>query len=376
MRKIIILSISILVTLVGTILLGIYDFNVWLAPTGKNGTNISSEYRGYLIEELVDFKNNETAIQNTQDKINLSRVLSNYKYSEEPIYHNENDLFTIDIYVNQFWYVNSDLKQEFDHYRYEIFIYNVNYDLLKSKFKEQSVPSKATIDEAAYPHFVINFYPNEEYNVEEALIYPKKGESGEELDKSTVITLYNDEQIISQSFAKANSITLFDYSSTPTKDMDGNEFSVNYLQMYDYSTYVGQNETLYYDNRDLFLDGCYIKIDAILEIQDGDETINYMINGNVLKDKVEDFTFDTSKISSMEFKDGFTTSSNVSEMLRGIKIEGVKSYDSWVIGKYLWWHCLCAFVIIGVFMTGFYFIFSYEEKGKTKGKKKIKKSKK
>ena len=377
MRKIIVLSISILVTLVGTFLLGLYDFKVWLAPTGKNGTAITTEYRSYLVEEMIDFKSNETAIQNTQDKIKLSRIISNYKYSEEPIYHNENEIFTIDIYQNQFWYVNSSMKQEFNHYRYEIFIYNVNYDLLVEKFKQQSVPGKSTIEEAQYPYFVINFYPNDSYEVEEAMIYPKLGSTGEELDKTSVIVLYDGEKLIAQKFGVANSTTLFDYSSTPMKDKNGFEFEVNFFQIYDYSNFVGQNETLYYDNRDLFNNGAYIKVDAVLEIIDGDETINYVLNNSVLKDKVEEFTFDTSKIADKEYKDGFTTSSNVSDMIRGIKIEGIKSFDAWVVSKYLWWHVLCAFLVLGAFMTGFYFIFSYEEKGKIKRKnKKTKKNKK
>ena len=372
MKKIILLSISILVTLVGTILLGIYDFKVWLAPTGKNGPTITSEYRSYLVSEIIDFKNNESAVQNTKDKIELSRLLSNYKYSVEPIYHNENEIFTIDIYQNQFWHLNSDFEQEYDHYRYEIFIYDVNYELLKEKFKTQSLPSIETIDAADYPYFVFNFYATDEYKDEEAMMYPKKGSNGEELDSTSVIKLYDDTKLTALKFGETNAITLFDYSSTPTKNKNGDVFSVNYIQMYDYSSFVGDNDTLYYDNRDLFDNGAYLKIDAVMEVNDGDEVISYALKDGLLKDKVEDFTFDKTKISSIEFKDGFTTTSNTNDMIRSIKIEGVKTFNAWITGKYLWWHCLCAFLVLGAIMTGFYFIFSYEEKGKSKRKLKKK----
>ena len=170
MRKIIVLSISILVTLVGTLLLGLYDFRVWLAPDGKNATTISTEYRSYVVEEFVDFANNETPLENTKSKIELARLLSNYKYREDPIYHKETEYFTMDIYQNQFWYVNSSYEQEFGHYRYEIFIYDVNYELLRERFGEQSVPGKSTVDSSDYPYLIINFYPNEEYDNSEEFL--------------------------------------------------------------------------------------------------------------------------------------------------------------------------------------------------------------
>ena len=368
LKKLIILIISILITVVGTFLLGLYDYKVWLDPNGRNATKMTSEYRSYLVNELIDFKNNETPIQNTKDKIDLSRALSNYKYSKTPIYHNENDVFTIDIYQNQFWYVNSDLEQELDHYRYEVFIYNVNYDLLKSKFKSQSVPSNDTVEKAQYPYFIINFYPNNEFNESEVMMSPKKDSGGNEIDTTAPIVLHDGTKVIGQKFNSSNSLALFDYSSNPTKDTNGDVFYVNFLVFYDYSVFVGNNTNLYNDNRDLFTDGGYIKIDSILEIEDKGEKINYTLKDSLLTDYIDDFTFDRNKLKNKELIDGFTTSSNSGQMFRNIKIEGVKTYDQWIIGRYLWWHCLCCFIVLGVVMTGFYFIFSYEEKGKSRKK--------
>ena len=373
MKKVIILSISILVTLVGTFLLGLYDFKVWLDPNGKNSTKVTSEYRSYLVEEMVDFKNNELPIQNTKAKIDLSRVLSNYRYSKDPVYHSENEIFTIDVYQNQFWYVNADLEQEKDHYRYEVFIYNVNYDLLKTKFRNLSVPSDDAVDSAQYPYFVINLFPNEECNISEAMVSPMLDSSGNEIDTTAPIILHDGEKLIGKKLTSSSSLTLFDYSSTPTKDMNGDVFYVNFLAFYDYSSFVGNSDTIYNDNRDLFTDGGYIKVDAILEIDDKGEKINYTLKDSLLIDKIDEFTFDTNKIANMNFNEGFMTSSDTAEAIRSIKIDGVKTYNQWIVGKYLWWQCLCCFAVLAIVMTGFYFIFSYEEKGKTgKKKKKVK----
>ena len=374
MRKIIVLSISILVTLVGTFLLGLYDFNVWLNPNGKNSTKMISEYRSYLVQEVIDFGNNETPLENTKEKIDLNRVLSNYKYSEEPIYHNENDCFTIDIYLNQFWHANSSTNEiEYDHIRYEVFIYNVNYDLLKEKFSEQSLPGKKNVATAQYPYFVINFYPNNEYNTEEAMKSPKVDSSGNEIDTTAPIILYDGEKLQGCKFGSSTTLRLFDYSSTPIKNMNNEEFEVNFLAIYDYSTFVGNDDYLYNDNRDLFTDGAYVKVDAVLEINDKGETFNYVLKEGLLEDKVDGFTFDTTNISDNDYHDGFVQSSSVGDTIKNVQMEGVKSYNSWVVGKYLWWHCLCAFAVLGLIMTGFYFIFTYEEKGKIKKKKSYKK---
>lgn len=375
MRKIIVLSISILVTLVGTLLLGLYDFKVWLAPDGKNATTISTEYRSYVVEEFVDFANNETPLENTKSKIELARLLSNYKYREDPIYHKETEYFKMDIYQNQFWYVNSSYEQEFGHYRYEIFIYDVNYELLRERFGEQSVPGKSTVDSSDYPYLIINFYPNEEYDNSEALISPKVDSSGNEIDGTIPIKLYNDEKLIGSKLSSSASISLFDYSSNPTKQKDGEVFRVNFLALYDYSTIVGGDETYYNDNRDLFADGGYVKVDAVLTVDDKGTKFNYTLSDSIVKEKIDGFTLDSNKISDIEFKEGFLTSSNAGDTIKNIRIDGVKTFNSWIVGKYLWWHCLIAFAVLGLIMTGFYFIFTYEEKGNIK-KKTVKRKKK
>lgn len=152
--------------------------------------------------------------------------------------------------------------------------------------------------------------------------------------------------------------------------MNNEEFEVNFLAIYDYSTFVGNDEQLYNDNRNLFTEGGYVKVDSILEINDNNEKINYVLKDSLLKDKVEGFTFDTTKIEDNDFNDGFVQSSSVGQTIKNVQLDGVKSYNAWAVSKYLWWHCLCAFAVLALIMTGFYFIFTYEEKGRMKKKSK------
>ena len=202
---------------------------------------------------------------------------------------------------------------------------------------------------------------------------PKTDTSGNDIDTTASIVLYDGEKTASRKFGSSTDLSLFDYSSTPTKGKGGDVFYVNFLAIYDYSSFVGNDDRLFNDNRDLFNNGAYVKVDAILQIEDKTEQISYKLNQSLLEDKVEDFTFDAKKISSIDFKDGFKQSSNTESTIKNIKIEGLKTYNSWVVGKYLWWHCLCAFAVLGLVMTGFYFIFTYEEKGKIKKKKTLRK---
>lgn len=360
MRKLIILLISILVTIAGTFLIGVYDYKVWLNPTGKNSTIITTEYKSYLVSNAVDMNNPDNPTKNTTGKIELYRLMANYKYSEEPIYHKETECFTIDIYKNLFWYVNANSETEKNHYRYEVFIYDVNYDLLRSKFASQSVPGSETVNKSSYPYLMVNFYPSEEYNSDEAMIMYT--------DSTYTKTMYDGETTVKgYKLKNSDTITLFDYNSTPQDNINGDKFYVGCMQFYDYSSFVDST------NKDLFDDGGFIQIDAVLEINDAGETLNYKLKNSLLQDEISEFTFDTDKVNESEYKNGFLQSTDTHEMLNNINIEGVKNYDAWVFSKYLWWHCLIAFFVFGAIMTGFYFTFSYDEKGSNVRKKAKKK---
>lgn len=361
MRKIIILIISIFVTIVGTIFVGVYDYKVWFDPLGKNATSITAEYKSYLVGNAIDMNNPDNPSKNTTNKIGLYRLLANYKYSEEPIYHKDTEYFSIDIYKNLFWYINSDLEQEDNHYRYEVFVYNVNYELLRSKFASQSVPGSDTVNNSEYPYLMINFYASDEYNPDEAMIMYT--------DSTYTKTMYNDETVKGYKLKKSDTITLFDYASNPEEDTKQDKFYVGCMNFYDYSSFIDGT------NKELFDDGAYVQIDAVLTIDDEGEEINYKLKAPLLQDEISEFTFDLDKVNAADYQTGFLQSTDTRVTLNSIDIPGVKNYDAWVFGKYLWWHCLIAFFVFGAIMTGFYFTFSYDEKS-IKAHKKSKKSKK
>ena len=370
MRKLIILIISIVMTLVGTTLIGVYDYKVWYNPEGKNATQVTGDYKAYLIEKTVEIKD-KTNIEKTESRIKLFRQLQNYLYSEEPIYceqiKNGNvDLFKVAVYKNIFWKVNQQNEKEFDHYRYEVFIYGVNYTEIKNMFKEMSVPEDDTIVDKAYdPKFVINFYPNADYDKDEALIVQKSGDL-------TYPELYDGETLVGYTMQNVLSFNLFDYDSTPQKNEDNNVYHAQSFVFYDY-TYEDNGNT------GLFDEG-YMKIDALLETKKLDESnkgLSYTLEESLVKTKVEGFTFDEDLIKEEDYKRGFiSVDGSTREQFNNVKIDGVLSYDGWVFAKYLWWQCLIAFVVCGLLMTGFYFTFTYEEKGTTKRRKNLNHKKK
>lgn len=365
MRKLIILIISIVMTLAGTALIGVYDYNVWYNPTGKNATQLTSDYKVYLIEKTVEIEG-KTNIEKTESRIKLYRQLENYLYSEEPIYSetvkNGNiDLFKVQVFKNIFWKINSDNETEFDHYRYEVFVYDVNYTEIKNLFKQMRVPEDDTIvDKAEDPQFVINFYPSADYDKDDALI----------IDTDRNVTykteLYDGETLMGYTMSNAGSLNLFDYGSTPQKNEDDEVYYARTFVVYDYT---------FTENISLFDEG-FIKIDALLETNQFEEKIYYTLDESLLKAKMEGFTFDRNEINPDNYKKGFISDNDIRQTLNNVDIDGVLSYDEWVFTRYLWWQCLIAFVVCGLLMTGFYFTFTYEEKGTTKSRRKKLKNKK
>ena len=368
MRKMIILIISIVITLVGTALIGVYDYNVWYNPEGKNATQLQADYKSYLVEKTVEIKD-KTNLEKTESRIKLYRQLENYLYSKEPIYtetktHNGVELFKIAVYKNVFWKVNSSNEKELDHYRYEVFIYNVNYVEIKNMFKEMRVPEDPTIiDKANDPKFVVNFYPYAKndgaYNVDEALI-------NDSTYNSTYITsLYDGEELIGYTMGNSSTLNLFDYGSNPQKNKNDEVYYVRSFVFYDYT---------FTENVKLF-EGGFIKVDALLETTQSGTTYNYKLDESLIDAEIKGFTFNRDEIKESDYVQGFATDQGSRALLNSVDLDGVLSYDGWVFTRYLWWQCLIAFIACGLLMTGFYFTFTYEEKGTTKIKRKNTKKK-
>ena len=359
MRKLIILIISIVITLAGTALIGVYDYNVWYNPEGKNATQLQGDYKSYLIEKTVEIEG-KTNTEKTESRIKLYRQLENYLYSEEPIFEftktlNGEDLFKVSVFKNIFWKLNSSNEKEFDHYRYEVFLYDVNYTAIKNLFKGMTVPEDDSIvDKAEDPQFIVNFFPNADFEEEEALI------ADSTYNATYKTTLYDGETLMGYKMGNTSTLNLYDYGSTPQKNKDDEVYFVRSFIFYDYT---------YTDNSKLFDEG-FIRIDALLQTNQFDETINYKFEESLVEEKVEGFTFDSDEIKEEDYTKGFISDEGSRKVLNNVKIDGVLSYDGWVFAKYLWWQCLIAFIVFGLLMTGFYFTFTYEEKGTTKSRRK------
>ena len=67
MKKTLALVLTILVTLIGTALVGFYDYNIYLNPEEKNGAELTSKYKSYLSEKTLEI--NEDAGVQTENRI-------------------------------------------------------------------------------------------------------------------------------------------------------------------------------------------------------------------------------------------------------------------------------------------------------------------
>lgn len=353
MKKTLALILALIVTLLGTFLLGLYDYNVFYNPDGTNGATYTAAYKTYISNKLdKNIIDEEDADKQTEAKIQYNLLFNGEYYSNEPIFKKDvinggKKLFTIIVYKNAVTYVNDSSIV----YRYETYIYGVDYEALKELFMKQPVPQdKTIIENADFPTLVINFYPNEEYNDDEAFY-------------SDSITINGDEEIKRSKFKSTPSFTLCDYGSNPTKDENDEPIKVQYLDTRGYS-YLSEN-------MDLFRNDAYVKVDAICET---DET-TYSYQGVLLEEKIEGFNF-SGEVNTEEFNLGYNTSAEAAVVLNNVDIDGVMNYNTWLFAKYVWWQCLICFVILGSFVSLFALVLVTDIDNVKKGKKAPNKSKK
>lgn len=361
LRKIIVLCISIIVTIAGVIFLGYYDYNVYYNPKGDNGSTYSYKYKEYIRQNKVDVVNNNDYINQTREVTSLYRLMSGYKYIEEPIYSEKvtfdgKDLFYIDVYKSVVGYApTGDTFEERE--AIEVYVYSIDYDAIKDIFmKEDVLPaSKGKVEKSDYPQLVVNFYPTNELNQEEALIYTSDG-------ATISYTLYNGDKVYGSKLDTGLGFSIYDYNSNP-KFNDSNEpYTVKYLLLRDYQSIANisdENDTIDSNNRARFADGAYITVDAIISV-DG---ANYEYDLTPTTNKIEDFPFASKDLDLTGYKEGFSGD------VKNIKIENLLTYNQYIFKKYVWWQCLIALFVLGGIMTLFYFTFTYEEKKPLKNKK-------
>ena len=300
-KKIIILSISIVVTLLGTFFLGLYCFNVYYSPTGENRTEYTAKYREYLRQNLVDVVNNSDYIKQTKETIQVYRQINGYYYSEKPIYSdkisvNGTDLFCIDIYEDVNLYLpTADTSEERKFL--EVYVYSINYTALRNIFMDESVlpNNKAKVAKAEYPEIVLNLYPNVSYKDEESLFYTTDG-------ATISFKLFNDEKIYGSKIDSKLSLALYDFNSNPRLDDNDEPFFVKYLTIRDYQTTVNisdDNDTIDYNNRDRFNNGAFLTLNALLNVDGENYAYELTPADNYIKDL--DFKKEHVKLSTEEF---------------------------------------------------------------------------
>ena len=360
-KKIIVLCISIIVTIAGTLFLGYYDFKVYYSPQGDNADIYNTRYREYLRSNLVDVVNNSDYVNQSREVINLYRNIHGYYYEEEPIYRQQvvvegKELFWIDVYYDVIQY-SPTATDTYEKEAMEVYIYSVNYDNIKELYMDPTVlpGSKTKVEKAAYPTLIVNFYPNEDYVAEEALIYSSSG-------ATISFTLPTGEKIYGSKLNSNLSFAIFDYNSTPRFTESNEPYLVQYLLLREYSSNVNivdEGDDVVTNNRDRFLDGAYVKIDALLEV----EGIYYDYDVTPDDNKIEELPFATADINHDNLVQGFESD------IEKINIKGLKTFKQFIFTKYVWWQCLIAFVVLGVIMTFFYITFTYEGKKDRNAKK-------
>ncbi|MDD3171030.1 MAG: hypothetical protein PHO86_01795, partial [Bacilli bacterium] len=150
MKKIIILIIAIILPLVGAFMIGWYGVAVRYEP--ETNTTVASKFKASLNSGIIT----------SEGRIKNYRQFENYYYDEEPLYLETikntagNDMFTLAIYRAYYYYqpsADADLEEKI---KFEVFVYNVNYNLVKDYF---TLDDRTIIDEADMPKFTITFTP-------------------------------------------------------------------------------------------------------------------------------------------------------------------------------------------------------------------------
>lgn len=361
MNKKLALILSLLVTLIGTFLLGLYAFKIYYDPDQTNGQNAVIKYKEYVVDKT--FVPNDDLVVQTEQKIELNELFRNEYLSKEPILKkdvysadNKDKLYTIAIYKNVVKYSPNTEVSEWK-YRFNTYIYDVNYEKIKDLFISQNIPQdKNIIKDAGFPKFLINFYPNIDLNDEESLYY----KASSEVEK---IKLNNGDTITRVELNSVTSINIFDYNSTPSLDENDKPF---YAKTLTFNAYPSSS-----DNLSLFTDDAFVKVDLIMETTDNSNQVNYILKDDKysFSSKVEGFDINE-EIDLSKYELGFNTSSNVREVLDNVKIKGVMKYDTWLFAKYIWWQCLLCFVVFGFIVFGFFYALTIDADKKSKSKNK------
>lgn len=317
MKKIIILIISILIPLIAAVAISLYGVNYRYVPSAN--TTVLSEFLSDMNRGIVD----------CEGRIKNYRKMENYYYEEEPILkkdiNNEEGkrILTVAVYRNLCIYKPTANVEEKLKTLFEVFVYNVNYDLVKSYFK---LDDMEIIEKAEMPTFTVTFTPTngkEEFTIE---------------------------------LRNRSNVVIPDYDSVPEYANETTK-TRNYVQSNVFREYETTN-TL-----STFSDDANITIKASISVTNADKTTTSIeADEPIAEEYIADFNHKGEEMDEKQLKVGYRESS-VDETYKNA------GYYKWLVKHYLWWEALIAFLLTGVITGTFYLVYVSEENSKKTKKK-------
>lgn len=317
MKKIIILIISILIPLIAAVAISLYGVNYRYVPSAN--TTVLSEFLSDMNRGIVD----------CEGRIKNYRKMENYYYEEEPILkkdiNNEEGkrILTVAVYRNLCIYKPTANVEEKLKTLFEVFVYNVNYDLVKSYFK---LDDMEIIEKAEMPTFTVTFTPTngkEEFTIE---------------------------------LRNRSNVVIPDYDSVPEYANETTK-TRNYVQSNVFREYETTN-TL-----STFSDDANITIKASISVTNADKTTTSIeADEPIVEEYIADFNHKGEEMDEKQLKVGYRESS-VDETYKNA------GYYKWLVKHYLWWEALIAFLLTGVITGTFYLVYVSEENSKKTKKK-------
>lgn len=319
MKKIVVLIISILIPLIAAVAVSLYSVNRYL-PSAN--TEMVSKFYSYINEGIIT----------SEGRIETYRKMENYYYEKDPILKKDildedgERILTLAVYRNLCIYqpkadVDPTLKTLF-----EVFVYNVNYDIVKSYFK---LDNMSIIEEADMPVFTVTFAPT------------------------------NGKDEFSIELKNRSNVVIPDFASTP-EYADNETKTRNYVQSNVFREYETSNTLSTFSN------DANIKITATLTIvNDDSSTTTIDADRDIVNEYIADFNHKGEEIDEATLEVGFRES-GVDDTYKNA------GYFKWLLAHYLWWQALIAFGLTGIITGTFYLVFTAEEVNKKNYKKKRK----
>ncbi len=317
MKKIIILIISILIPLIAAVAISLYGVNYRYVPSANK--TVLSEFLSDMNRGIVD----------CEGRIKNYRKMENYYYEEEPILkkdiNNEEGkrILTVAVYRNLCIYKPTANVEEKLKTLFEVFVYNVNYDLVKSYFK---LDDMEIIEKAEMPTFTVTFTPTngkEEFTIE---------------------------------LRNRSNVVIPDYDSVPEYANETTK-TRNYVQSNVFREYETTN-TL-----STFSDDANITIKASISVTNADKTTTSIeADKPIAEEYIADFNHKGEEMDEKQLKVGYRESS-VDATYKNA------GYYKWLVKHYLWWEALIAFLLTGVITGTFYLVYVSEENSKKTKKK-------